>query len=240
MHHDNSHWEAPRGAWTILPMRVQQSRRIRSSSKSVLAALAYFARRSSTCWPTHKTLAAAAGVSPATVKRALDQLHVAGLVTWDRRSGRRASLYKLTLPRTHRKRGNSSLPKPQIAHPERQKTTATPRRRTPRVQSSSGQRAAADQIAAALTKYSSSPVNAQAAIVTRLVQAGQTAAVVAYIARRANELARRGASSADGSYSWPTSGLLAHVVAADYSSMHADQRSEYDKLNGIGGPRVSL
>jgi len=214
---NDSAWQAPHGAWTILPMRIQSSRRIRSSAKSVLAALAYFARRGSTCWPTHKTLASAAGVSQSTVKRALEQLQVAGLVTWDRRSGRRASLYRLTLPRTHRAT-NSSISEPQIAQSERQKRSTLPRRRHRRIQSSSRQSAAAEAqrlVAAALTAWSSAPVHPTSEIARKVASLSlDTESVRCYIAERGAELSRR-KPTADG-YIFPAPGLLAHVVAADY------------------------
>lgn len=99
---DNS---SPAGAtgWVAMPLWVLRETDLPANAVLVLLALLGRTNATGVCWPSHQTIAADAHVSPSTVKRALEALRSAGLVTWtvrqDDASARSSNLYRVHVER---------------------------------------------------------------------------------------------------------------------------------------------
>jgi DNA-binding IclR family transcriptional regulator len=88
--------------FAILPRWVLFETDLSEHARMVLLVLTAFVNsQSQECWPSHATIAKGGGMSAPTVKRALNDLRDAGLVTWeprfDHESGQTSNVYRLHL-----------------------------------------------------------------------------------------------------------------------------------------------
>lgn len=74
--------------WSAIPAHAARNRELPIAAKGLFVTLASYADQTGTAWPSQARLAADTGQSEATVKRQLDALRKAGLVTWEVRRTR--------------------------------------------------------------------------------------------------------------------------------------------------------
>jgi len=79
-----------------LPLHIAAVAEISDGAKVVYGALAFHARTSGTCWPSHELLAREVGRSLKTVRRKLEELRREGYVSWTRRGRTLTNLYALS------------------------------------------------------------------------------------------------------------------------------------------------